>query len=84
MRQAAQDYIVSPQAGPVPLEVQNIEVRSSTGCKEHVATDCMEEDTGSQFWTVLCVPGCPVSGDPGRGEQDEGGSRSIVQLHPDQ
>ncbi len=29
VRQAAQDYIMSPQAGAVPLEVRNIEVRSS-------------------------------------------------------
>lgn len=27
MRQAAQDYIVGPQVGPLPLEVRNIEVR---------------------------------------------------------
>lgn len=27
VRQAAQDYIISPQAGSVPLEVRNIEVR---------------------------------------------------------
>lgn len=45
VRQAAQDYIINPQAGPVPLEVRNIEVRSSTvfysviysGCQEHSA-----------------------------------------------
>ena len=30
VRQAAQDYIISPQAGTVPLEVRNIEVRPST------------------------------------------------------
>ncbi len=29
VRQAAQDYIVSPQAGAVPLEVRNIEVTNS-------------------------------------------------------
>lgn len=28
VRQAAQDYIVGPQVGPLPLEVRNIEVRS--------------------------------------------------------
>lgn len=27
VRQAAQDYIVGPQVGPLPLEVRNIEVR---------------------------------------------------------
>ena len=31
VRQAAHDYIISPQAGSVPLEVRNIEVR---GCKQ--------------------------------------------------
>lgn len=84
VRQAAQDYIINPQAGPVPLEVRNIEVRSSTvfysviysGCQEHSAVGCMEQDTscqfwtvlcgsGSQVWTVLCVSGCQVSRDPG-------------------
>uniref|UniRef100_A0A8P4G9P7 C2H2-type domain-containing protein n=1 Tax=Dicentrarchus labrax TaxID=13489 RepID=A0A8P4G9P7_DICLA len=30
VRQAAQDYIISPQGGAMPLEVRNIEVRSST------------------------------------------------------
>lgn len=29
VRQAAQDYIISPQAGAAPLEVRNIEVRGS-------------------------------------------------------
>lgn len=31
VRQAAQDYIVSPQGAATPLEVRNIEVRSSDG-----------------------------------------------------
>lgn len=31
VRRAAHDYIVSPQAGSVPLEVRNIEVRGSYG-----------------------------------------------------
>lgn len=30
VRQAAQDYIISPQGGAMPLEVRNIEVRRST------------------------------------------------------
>lgn len=29
VRQAAQDYIISPQVGVAPLEVRNIEVRGS-------------------------------------------------------
>lgn len=31
VRQAAQDYIVGPQVGPLPLEVRNIEVRPVLG-----------------------------------------------------
>lgn len=31
VRQAAQDYISSPQGGATPLEVRNIEVRRSDG-----------------------------------------------------
>lgn len=30
VKQAAQDYIISPQGGAMPLEVRNIEVRAST------------------------------------------------------
>ena len=30
VRQAAQDYIISPQGGAMPLEVRNIEVRAFT------------------------------------------------------
>lgn len=36
VRQAAQDYIISPQAGAAPLEVRNIEVARSLGILDEV------------------------------------------------
>lgn len=74
VRQAAQDYIISPQASAVPLEVRNIEVRSfmlfnsviDLRGQKHNALGYMEGEPGCQVWIGLCcVSGCQVSGDSG-------------------
>lgn len=54
VRQAAQDYIVGPQVGPLPLEVRNIEVSSGPGSGSTVA---------QHFAT--CEPACLCSRLPG-------------------
>lgn len=62
VRQAAQDYIIGPQVGPVPLEVRNIEVRSST---VNLWLWVFGEGDKLPVVTVLCGLGCQVFGDPG-------------------
>lgn len=50
VRQAAQDYIGSPQAGATPLEIRNIEVRPMLTSERLLQVDCGVQVTQ----TVLC------------------------------
>lgn len=61
VRRAAHDYIVSPQAGSVPLEVRNIEVRPGQLANTPLALDVPTHRSG-----LSCgFPGSPVFRNPG-------------------